>query len=60
MRVKRYRKPQAKPNELLVKYGQEYGERDLFYCWNGEGSSNRDMKRDSRLLMMAFERVDLF
>jgi len=49
---KRFRTPKAKDGELLVKYGQEYGERDLFYCWP---ENDGGMKADSRLLMMAFE-----
>lgn len=54
---KRYRMPVAKDGELLVKYGQEHGERDLFYCWpeNGEG-----MKRDSGIVMNAFEVADVY
>jgi len=50
---KRYRTPKAKDGELLVKYGQEYGDRDLFYCYP---ENECGMKRDSRILMMAFER----
>ena len=53
---KRYRTPYAKDGELLVKYGQEDGERDIFYCWppNGEG-----MRRDSNIVMSAFEMIDV-
>jgi hypothetical protein len=52
---KRYRTPKAKVGQLLVKYGQEHGERDLFYCWN-ESST----KRDSRIVMAALEREPIF
>jgi len=50
---KRYRTPQAKDGELLVKYGQEYGDRDLYYCYP---ENECGMKRDSKMLMLAFER----
>ena len=54
--MKRLRTPKAKDGELLVKYGKESGEEDLFYCWpdNEEG-----MKRDSKLLTFAIERVNI-
>lgn len=52
MSQKRYRLPVAKSRQLLVKYGQEHGERDLYYCHGGDGVSSRDAK----LLMMYFER----
>jgi hypothetical protein len=55
--MKRYRKPVAKDGELLVKYGQEYGEKDLFYCYP---DNECGMKRDSKMLMIAFERTVLF
>ncbi len=55
--TKRYRSPKAKENELLVKYGQEDGERDLFYCWP---ENECGMKRDSKMLSHAFERVEIF
>ncbi len=50
------RTPNAKDGQLLVKYGQEHGDRDLFYCWP-ENRSN--MKADSRLLMLALEGVEI-
>ena len=55
--IKRFRTPKAKDGQLLVKYGQQYGDRDLFYCWpeNGDG-----MRADSRLLMNALERVEIY
>ena len=31
--MRRFRTPVAKENELLVKYGKEYGDEDLFYCY---------------------------
>ena len=31
--MKRFRTPKAKENELLVQYGQEYGNKDLYYCY---------------------------
>lgn len=52
---KRWRAPTAKNGELLVKYGKSEGELDLFYCYNGVG-----MKPDSRVLMNAIERVEVF
>ena len=55
--AKRYRAPVAKPGELLVKYGQEYGDHYLFYCWPGNDCG---MKRDSKMLMAAFERTVIF
>lgn len=57
MMQKRYRKPKAKDGQLLVKYGQEDGERDLFYCWPDNDSG---MKRDVRLLMLALERNEVW
>jgi hypothetical protein len=51
--VKRFRMPVAKKGELLVKYGKEYGDEDLFYCYP---DNDCGMKRDSKLLMLAFER----
>jgi hypothetical protein len=40
--MKRYRTPTAKPGELLIKYGQEHGERDLYFCYGGDGATRRD------------------
>ena len=57
MAKKRYRTPQAKEGELLVKYGQEHGDRDLYYCWP---ENEYGMKRDSKMLMLAFENADVF
>ena len=57
MGKKRYRKPSAKAGELLVKYGQEYGDVDLFYCYP---DNECGMKRDSRFLMHAFEKTVIF
>ena len=54
--AKRYRKPVAKDGELLVKFGQEYGDKDLFYCWP---DNEVGMKRDSRVVMHAFESLKL-
>lgn len=48
----RLRTPKAKPGELLVKYGKEFGDEDLFFCFGGSGATSRD----SKLLMIAFER----
>ena len=53
---KRYRTPKAKPGELLVKFGQKHGERDLFYCWP---ENDCGMNRDSKFLSYAFERIDI-
>ena len=50
--MKRYRTPKAKPGELLVKYGQEHGDLDLYFCYGGKGATSRD----SKMLMLAFER----
>lgn len=55
--MKRLRTPKAKDGELLVKYGKEYGDEDLFYCYP---DNECGMKRDSRLLSMAFERTVIF
>lgn len=55
--MKRLRTPKAKDGELLVKYGKEYGDEDLFYCYP---DNECGMKRDSRMLSMAFERTVLF
>ena len=54
---KRYRKPVAKDGELLVRYGKEYGDEDLFYCYP---DNECGMKRDSKMLMLAFERTVIF
>lgn len=51
------RKPIAKDGELLVKWGKELGDEDLFYCFPENFCG---MKRDMRLLMLAFERTDIF
>jgi len=48
--MKRYRTPKAKPGELLVKYGQEHGDRDLYFCYGAGGAT----RRDSNVVMMAF------
>lgn len=55
--MKRFRTPVAKENELLVKYGKEYGDEDLFYCYP---ENECGMKRDSKMMMIAFERTVLF
>jgi len=40
--MKRFRKPKAKPGELLVKWGDsKEGGPDVYYCW-GEGVPKRD------------------
>lgn len=52
--MKRLRAPKAKAGELLVKYGRDGGDEDLFYCYP---DNNCGMKRDSKLLMLAFERT---
>ncbi len=52
---KRYRTPKAKEGELLVKYGNDGGDIDLFYCYQGDAT----MKRDSKLLSYAFESIDI-
>ena len=49
---KRFRVPVAKPGELLVKWGKEYGEEDLFYC---RPENTCGMRRDAKLLSIAFE-----
>ena len=54
---KRYRTPVAKDGEFLVKFGKEYGDEDLFYCYP---SNECGMSRDSRMLSIAFERTILF
>jgi hypothetical protein len=54
---KRYRKPVAKDGELLVKFGKEYGDEDLFYCYP---DNECGMRRDSRVVMTAFERTPVF
>ena len=55
--TKRLRNPVAKENELLVKYGKEHGEEDLFYCWP---DNDTGMKADCRIVMFAFEREKIF
>jgi len=49
---KRFRKPIAKDGELLAKYGQEYGERDIYYC---RPDNECGMRRDCRILARALE-----
>jgi len=51
------RAPKAKAGELLVKFGKFEGEVDLFYCFP---ANELGMKRDSRLLSMAFENTEMF
>ena len=53
--MKRYRTPKAKPGQLLVKFGQEYGNKDLYFCHGAEGATSADGK----MLMLAFERADV-
>lgn len=53
--MSRFRKPKVKDGELLVKYGKDSGDEDLFYYWNGDVQ----MKRDTKLLMNAFENTKL-
>lgn len=52
-KMKQCRVPKAKAGELLVKFGKQFGDEDLFYCYP---DNDCGMKRDSRLLMLAFER----
>lgn len=54
--TRRFRMPRAKPGELLVKYGQEHGDQDLYYCWP---SNDSGMKRDSRVVMSALEEAKI-
>ena len=54
--TKRWRTPQAKPNELKIAYGKEYGDLDLYYCHGGEGA----LRCDSRLLSHFIEGVTYF
>jgi|688.fasta_scaffold1307146_1 hypothetical protein len=54
--MKRLRAPKAKDGELLVKYGKEYGDEDLFYCYP---DNECGMKRDSKMVMLAFERTPI-
>jgi len=56
MTKKRYRKPNAKDGELLVKYGQEDGQKDLHYCYP---ENETRMSADSRIVMLAFESTNL-
>ena len=51
------RNPKAKAGELIVGWGKQDGDEDLFYCYPG---NIHEMKRDMRLLMLAFETIDLF
>lgn len=44
----------VKAGELLVKYGKYEGGEDLFYFWP---ENDCGMRRDSNLVMLAFERV---
>lgn len=55
--ARRWRKPVAKPGELLVKWGKEYGDEDLYYCFP---DNECGMSRDSRLMSCAFESTVLF
>lgn len=54
---KRYRKPVAKDGELLVKYGKDETDEDLFYC---HPDNECGMERDSRMLSIAFEGTVIF
>lgn len=54
---KRYPYPKAKAGELLVKYGQVNGERDLFYCIP---DNKVGMRTDRNLLNHVFENIILF
>ena len=47
---KRLSNPKARPGELRVQFGQRDGERDLFFCWGGEGAR----RADANLIMQAF------
>lgn len=49
--IKQFRQPKAKKGELLVKYGTLNGDKDIYYCYNGDAS----MKRDTRFLSSFFE-----
>lgn len=53
---KRFRAPKAKEGELLAKYGQEYGDKDIYYCWP---ENECGMRADSRLVMSALEGVKI-
>lgn len=53
--IKRYRTTKAKPGQLLVKFGQEYGNKDLYFCHGSDGAT----KADGKMLMLAFESVDV-
>ena len=48
--MKRFRTPKAKDVELLVKYGKDHVDVDLFYCYP---DNHCGMKRDSRMLLIA-------
>jgi hypothetical protein len=50
MARKRWRTPKAKKGELKACYGSEYGDLDIYYCYNGI-----NMSCDSRLLSSFFE-----
>jgi hypothetical protein len=55
---KRFRAIKPKPGELLVKYGKEPGDNpDLLYCWP---ENTCGMRRDSRIVMNALERIPVF
>ena len=56
MTQKRYRTPKAKDGELLVKFGQEHGDKDLYYCYP---QNECGMKNDSKIVTHAFERADV-
>ncbi|MEN3212283.1 hypothetical protein PUR23_19930 [Methylorubrum populi] len=57
LKRKRYRVFEAKPGQLLARYGraEHWDEPDLCYAWG-----DRHIKPDSRMLMMAFEQVPVF
>lgn len=55
--AKRWRRPEAKPGQLLVKYGKDNGELGLHYC---HPENTCGMKRDTRLLMQAIEGMPIF
>lgn len=53
--MKRFRKPVAKPGQLLARYGRvDRNDRpDIVYAWGGHGASSPD----GRLLCRAFEDI---
>ena len=55
MTKKRFRAPIAKEGELLAKYGKDdCGDNGLLFCYP---SNECGMSRDSKMLMLAFERT---